>query len=75
MFLTINGQAVRALGRPSYTFEEIEDILWNYHKDFQKYFNQIINMIIPEDYMDNKVSLEDYINTLLEMIRLQNKEN
>ena len=75
MLLSINGQAVRTLSRPSYTFEKVEEILWNYHKDFQKYFNQIIEMIIPQDYMDNKVSLEDYINTLIEMIRLQNKEN
>lgn len=75
MLLTVNGQVVRTLSRKSYTFEEVEDILWNYHKDFQKYFNQIIDMIIPADYMDNKVSLEDYINILLDMIRIQNKES
>lgn len=75
MLLTVNGQVVRSLGRPSYTFNEAEDILWNYHKTFQQYFNQIIEMIIPEDYMDNKVTLEDYINILLELIRLQNKES
>lgn len=75
MLLTVNGQVVRSLGRPSYTFNEVEDILWNYHKTFQKYFNQIIDMIIPEDYMDNKVTLEDYIMILLELIRLQNKES
>lgn len=46
-----------------------------FHKDFQKYFNQIIDMIIPADYMDNKATLEDYINILLELIRLQNKES
>lgn len=74
MLLTVNGQVVRSLGRPSYTFNEVEDILWNYHKTFQEYFNQIIDKIIPEDYMDNKATLEDYINILLELIRLQNKE-
>lgn len=74
MLLTVNGQVVRTLGRPSYTFEEIENVLWNYHKDFQRYFNWIVDMIIPEGYMDNRISLEDYINTLLEMIKLQNKE-
>lgn len=74
MLLTVNGQVVRTLGRPSYTFEEIEDVLWNYHKDFQRYFNQIVDMIIPEGYMDNRISLEDYISTLLKMIKLQNKK-
>lgn len=74
MLLTVNGQAARSLGRPSYKFSDVEDILWNYHQTFQKYLNQIIDMIIPEDYMDNKVTLEDYINILLELIRIQNKE-
>lgn len=75
MLLTVNGQVVRSLERLSYTFNEVEDVLWNYHKDLHKYFNQIIDMIIPEDYMDNKVSLDDYINTLLKLIRLQNNDS
>lgn len=74
MLLTVNGHVVRTLGRPTYTFNEVEEILWNFHKDFQKYFNQIIDMIIPKDYMDNKVTFEDYIKILLELIRLQSKE-
>ena len=45
MLLTVNGQVVRSLGRPSYTFNEVEDILWNYHKTFQEYFNQIIDRV------------------------------
>lgn len=74
MLLTVNGKVVRTLESQNYKLNEIEDILWNYHRDFQKYFNQIIEMVIPEDYMDNKVTLEDYINVILELIQLQNKK-
>lgn len=31
MLLTVNSQVVRTLCRPSYTFEEVEDMLWNYY--------------------------------------------
>ena len=75
MLLTVNGQVVRTPGRPNYKFNEIEDILWNYHIEFQKYFNKIINMIIPEDYIGNQVTLKEYINVLLELIQFQAKKD
>lgn len=75
MMLSINGKAVSTLSRATYTIEEVEDLLLAYHVKFQKYFNAIIDEVIPDDYLENRVPFATYINTLIEMENAQTKNN
>ena len=72
MICTINGKSANTLSRKTYTVEAIEDLLFTYHKKFQDYFNSIINTIMPIDYLETRVSVDDYFSTLQDMIDVQN---
>ena len=72
MMMSINGKKISTLSRKSYKVEEIEDLLYSYHTKFQAYFNDIINEIMPADYLNNKVSFEDYVNMTVAMYGVQN---
>ncbi len=71
MILPINGEKVFTLSRATYAIEEVEDLLLAYHTKFQKYFNAIIDEIIPRDYLERHVPFTTYINTLIEMKNVQ----
>lgn len=74
-FKTMMSQAgekkIRILSRTEYKIEEIENLLVTYHKKFQEYFNNLIEEIIPEDYLDRKVKFIDFLNVSLKMSRVQ----
>ena len=72
MMMDVNGNTVSTLSRKSYTIEEIENLLFTYHVKFQEYFNLLIDKIIPEDYLENSVPFGEYLETVLEMNRIQN---
>lgn len=72
MSANVNGNAITILSRKSYSVEYIENLLFIYHDKFQKYFNKLITNIMPDDYLTNKVSLVDYIETVLAMNEIQN---
>lgn len=67
MSLGFNGKSTPILCRKSYTMEEIEELLYAYHFKFERYFNSIIAEIIPIDYFETKVKIEDYLNTVIRM--------
>ena len=67
MMMSVEGSKIPTLSRESYTFENIEDLLYKYHFKFKKYFNKIIQSIIPEDYFNNTVPFGEYISTILQM--------
>lgn len=67
MSLSVNNRTIPLLSRKTFTLEEIESLLYNYHNKFKQYFNSLITEIMPENYKDSKVSFEDYINTVLQM--------
>lgn len=63
----INGKTPPMLHRHEYSIEDIEDILFNYHFSFIKYFESIIQTIIPEDYLGSTLSLGDALTGLINM--------
>ncbi len=74
MFVSLNGRQTPVLSRKSYTVEELEDLLFSYHFKFETFFNSLIEAVMPDDYKETKVSLIDYINTLLKMNRSLDKK-
>lgn len=74
MMMQVEGKGIPILCREEYTVETVETMLFTYHQKFQQYFNKIIEEIIPDDYLNKKVSFIDYINTSLKMSSIQNKE-
>ena len=72
MIVMVNGKAISTLSRKSYTVEEIEELLFAYHVEFQEYFNTIIDEIIPDDYLDNNISFDTFIKKMVEMNEVQN---
>lgn len=72
MMVRVNNNDVSILSRKSYTVEEVENLLFEYHVKFKEYFNRIIGEIMPEDYLDNKISFEQYLETILQMNEVQN---
>lgn len=68
LMFSINGKTPPVLYRVEYTIEEIEDILFKYHFNFATYFEKIINVIIPNDYLSNKMGFIDFFNATNKMI-------
>ena len=74
MMMQVEGKNIQTLSREEYTVETVENMLFTYHQKFQQYFNKIIAEIIPDDYLNKKVSFIDYINTALQMNSILNNE-
>ncbi len=69
----VNGKAIRKLSREKYTLEQLQDLAWNYHIRFEDYFSELINAVMPEDFTNNTVHFEDWLNGNLKMANVQNK--
>lgn len=67
MMFSINGNSPSMLYREEHTIDEIEELLFNYHFKFYEYFEEIINQIIPKEYLENKMDLIDFLNAGLQM--------
>lgn len=65
--ISINGKTPPMLHRKSYTVEEIEELMFAYHKKFKDYADEIISVIIPEGYLETKVDFETAINEIAKM--------
>ena len=65
--ISINGKTPPMLHRKSYTVEEIEELMFAYHKKFKDYVDVIISVIIPEGYLETKVDFETAINEIAKM--------
>lgn len=65
---------VKTLDRPEFSFDELESMLFSYHKLFIPYFESIISEIMPPlvDYRNNKMDFVDYFNATNDMNRIQN---
>ena len=74
MMMSVDNRQIQTLSRKSYTIEEIEDLLLSYHFKFKKYFNSIIQEIMPQDYKDEEVNFLDYMNTILDMDAVLNNK-
>lgn len=45
-----------------------------YHEKFEKYFDRLISIIMPNDYKNNLVGLIDYMIVINEIKRIQDKK-
>lgn len=61
------------LHRKSYSVGEMENILFEYHKRFEEYINRLIDLIMPDGYLNNKIGVDEAINNVLRMVEI--KEN
>lgn len=73
LMITVEGVSVKTLNREEFSIEDIESMLWIYHQKFQVYFNSLIQLIMPDDYLNNSCDLEEMINTNLKMHEFQQK--
>ncbi|WP_026509177.1 hypothetical protein [Butyrivibrio sp. LC3010] len=71
----VNGKAVKILSREKYTLEQLQDLTWNYHQKFEKYFSELITAVIPDDYTNNSVTLGEWIISNLKMADAQKNKN
>ncbi len=67
--LSVNGKTLPMLHRKSYTVEEIEKLMFDYHKKFKDYFDEIIAIIIPKGYLETSIGFNTAINKILKMNR------
>lgn len=72
MPLQIQNKSISILTREEYTVNEVENILFIYHKKFQLYFNSLLTEIIPNNYMDKEVPFRDFLDITLKMHAIQN---
>lgn len=72
LMFAIDGCPVSIRAHESYKLEELQDMAWAYHKKFEKYFNEIIDTIMPSDYLDTTISFVDGVNAVIKMCKAQN---
>ncbi len=71
----ISGLPVPMLSRQSYTVQQLENYILPYHLKFIRYFNSIIEIIIPSEYLSNTIPLLDYLRTGLKIARANQNLN
>lgn len=69
----INGRVPSMLHRDSYKADDIENILFEYHEKFQIYMNKLIQIMVPEDYLESKMNLVDAINSIIHLAYIDDK--
>lgn len=75
LLIEIDGRSIPTLSRKVYTFEEVETVLFEYHQKFVKYFNSIIDEIMPDDFQQTTIGLKEYLSTALRMDSLLNRNS
>ena len=63
----VNGGNIKTLGKEEISIGDIESLLWDYHQKFQVYFNSLIQLIMPEDYLNTSITWGEMITATLEM--------
>ena len=73
LMISVGKNGISILCRDEYCLEEIEELLFYYHEAFKKYFDSIINLIMPKDYKETKVGFLAYVETAIKMNDTLNK--
>ena len=73
LLFNVNGQNIKMLIRDSYSMESLRDDAWNYNCKFENYFNKLLKVIFPEDYLNNKINLSEGVIGALQMMDAQNE--
>lgn len=67
MFASINGQSIPILSRKRCRVDELEELLYSYHFKFELFFNELVEIIMPDYYKKQEATLDEYFLTLLKM--------
>lgn len=59
------------LKREEYDPDSVQDLLLSYHEKFEDYFNELIHIIMPDDYKTNTVGLIDYMIVVSEIEKIK----
>lgn len=71
MKVRVNGKGIKVLSRKTYSFSELENMLYNYHNSFVDYFEKIIKVTMPKDFDKKTVNAEDYFNMIIKLKSIQ----
>ena len=55
------------LHRKTYSVDEIEELMFAYHKKFKIYMDELIDIMIPDGYLETTVKLEEVVSEILKM--------
>lgn len=75
MSISLNGKILPMLHRKSYTTSELEELLFSYHKKFKAYMDELIDVIIPDGYLDTTVDFTTALNEIVKMNEAVGEEN
>lgn len=70
MEATVDGCVVPILTRTRYKISDIEELIYAYHFKFEKYFNSIVQKIMPEDYNESSVTFQKYRDVVIQMYKI-----
>lgn len=65
--ISINNKKPQMLHRKSYSIEEIEELLFRYHRKFKVYMDELISFMIPEEYFGATVDFDIAVNEIIKM--------
>ena len=65
--ISVNGKMPPMLHRKSYSVDEIEELMFAYHKKFKIYMDELIDVMIPDGYLETTVKLEEAVSEILKM--------
>ena len=61
------------LHQDNYKISEIEKILFEYHYKFEGYLNTLIEVMMPEDYLNSEVKVSIVLENMQEMTTIGDK--
>lgn len=65
--ISLKGKMPPMLHRKSYSVDEIEELMFAYHKKFKIYMDTLIGIMIPDGYLDTTVKLDDAVAKIFKM--------
>lgn len=74
LIFSIEGRPIPIRTHKTYELEELQKMACTYHEKFEKYFNEIIEAIMPDSYLESKMSLVDGVNAVIKMGNVQKNE-
>lgn len=53
------------LHRDCYKVEDIEELLFAYHGKFIQYMNELIHILVPDEYLEEKMDIVPALNAMI----------
>lgn len=70
---SVNGKTIPKLCRNSYSNDELFSLLIDYDTVFSNYLCALVALLIPTEYLDNKMDYKDFINSAIHLASQINK--